>query len=156
MNADMEARNTTHTPHLAWHLHHDVLIEMCSGCEERRAYIREDKPETEQPLRLRLFQSVIGPLSAELDKARAEWDKALAEWNNTRVELRKANAELGNARAEWNKASAEWNKARAELRKANAEWDTALKASRGEIEALHALECPGCPWNGKTIFSERK
>lgn len=27
-----------------------------------------------------------------------------------------------------------------------------LKDHRAELEALHAQECPGCPWDGETIF----
>lgn len=30
-------------------------------------------------------------------------------------------------------------------------WD-AYKAWQKEIEALHKLECPNCPWDGTTIF----
>ena len=39
--------------------------------------------------------------------------------------------------------------ARAEAWKA---LDEACKACVSEIETLHALECPDCPWDGKTIF----
>lgn len=28
-----------------------------------------------------------------------------------------------------------------------------LAMHKEEIDALHALECPNCPWDGKTIFS---
>ena len=31
-------------------------------------------------------------------------------------------------------------------------YDEAYRACKLEIEALHELECPNCPWDGKTIF----
>jgi hypothetical protein len=31
--------------------------------------------------------------------------------------------------------------------------NNSLKAHAAEIEALHAIECPNCPWDGKTILS---
>src|SRR3989344_4557381 len=36
--------------------------------------------------------------------------------------------------------------------KAYQAFDKALKDNMAEIEALHAKECPNCPWNGHTIF----
>lgn len=115
------------------HCHHNSLLEVLTEPAENRInYILCDKPEVEQALRLRLFRPVspehTGP---ELDKAYAEWDKAYAE--------------LDKARAEWDKAYAEWGKARAEWDKARAEWDKA---------GHHAAICPGCPWDGTTIFAE--
>ena len=122
------------------HCHHNSLLEVLTEPAENRInYILCDKPEVEQALRLRLFRPVspehTGP---ELDKARAEWDKACAE-------LDKARAEWAKARAEWAKACAEWDKARAEWDKARAEWTKA---------GHHAAICPGCPWDGTTIFAE--
>jgi hypothetical protein len=43
------------------------------------------------------------------------------------------------------KADAAWEKAYWAWRKADAH-------HKGEIEALHAQECPNCPWDGATIF----
>ena len=47
-------------------------------------------------------------------------------------------------------------KAHAEARKAYAEawkaFDEVLKACDDEIQALHKIECPDCPWDGNTIF----
>ena len=53
--------------------------------------------------------------------------------------------DLVKAYSEWNKAYSEWNKALEALHAS--ELDNAL-------EALHAVECPDCPWNGRTIFPE--
>ena len=33
-----------------------------------------------------------------------------------------------------------------------AAYDKALSQHKDEIEALHAKECPDCPWDGQTIF----
>jgi len=121
------------------HCHHNSLLEVLTEPEENRInYILCDKPEAEQALRLRLFRPVspehTGP---ELDKARAELDKAYAELDKARAELDKARAKLDKARAKLDKARAEWAKARAEWAKAG----------------HHAAICPGCPWDGTTIFA---
>ena len=118
--------STRYTPitGLAWHLHHDVLVEWCRDYEGRVDYIKKDKPATEQALRLRLFQMVKGPLPATYAAARAKYDAA---W-----------AKLSAARAEYDAVWAKYITARAKY--------------APEIEALHRIECPDCPWNGKTIF----
>ena len=119
---------------LAWHVHHDVLVEpLALSAEARISYILNHKPEQEQALRLHLFRPVTGPLPPELDKASAELGKASAEWH-------KASAEWYKARAAWGKACAEWGNACAEWDKACAEW--------------HRQQCPDCPWDGQTIFEE--
>ena len=34
--------------------------------------------------------------------------------------------------------------------------DETIQKYQSKIEALHTLECPDCPWDGETIFPERK
>ena len=121
-----------------WHLHHDVLVEFTHDIDERWDYVVRDKPERELPTRLRLMRPVAGKIPVALDKACSELAKARDELAKARAEWDKANAELAKARAEWDKARAEWDKARAE--------------HMPDILALHAVECPGCPWDGSTIF----
>ena len=135
---------------LVWHIHHDMLCEpLTEPFETRVAYIKSQKRAIEVPTRLRLMKPVRGKLpeldkvSAELLKARAEWEKACAEWEKACAELLKAGAKVLKAGAELNKASAEFNKAGAEL-------DKALR--HPSVLALHAKECPDCPWDGETIF----
>jgi len=53
------------------------------------------------------------------------------------------------ARAACEKAWAAWEKAWAAC-------DETIQKYQSKIEALHTLECPGCPWDGETIFPERK
>lgn len=36
--------------------------------------------------------------------------------------------------------------------KATTTYDQAFKSCRDELETLHKVECPCCPWNGQTIF----
>jgi hypothetical protein len=118
---------------LYWHIHHDILLEpLTEPIENRIQFIKVNKPKNEVETRLRLMKPVRGKLP-KLDKACAEWGKACAEW--------------GKARAEWDKACAEWDKARAE-------WDKACADPK--VLALHAKECPDCPWDGRTIFPEAR
>ena len=149
--------NTTRPPEwpksgMYWHLHHDVLMEYTHDIDERWDYVVKNKPADEVPTRLRLMRPVVGELPADVDKAYAEWDKANAEWCKANAELDKAYAECYKANAEWDKARAEWCKAYAECYKANAELDKARAANLPAILALHSIECPGCPWDGETIF----
>ena len=153
---------------LVWHIHHDVLVEpLTESLGTRIEFIKEHKHSSEVPTRMRLMKPVRGKLpelakaGAELDKARAEWDKAYAEWVKAGAEWDTAGAEWDKAGAEWVKAGAEWDKARAEWAKAGAEWDKAgaewVKAVKHpSVLALHAKECPNCPWDGKTIFPKDK
>ena len=68
----------------AIHCHHDVLFEYCYDYEGRVEAIKQDKPENEQEIRLRLFKllpsTAIAELPERLIKAYAEWKKADAEW----------------------------------------------------------------------------
>ena len=117
-----------------WHVHHDVLLEWCTDYDKRVSYIRRYKPGKERALRLRLFRPVQGDLPPDLVAAEAAYDKA------------------GVAR---DKAWAAYYRAEAACDKAWAACDKAGVARKGELEALHAAECPGCPWNGQTIFPIR-
>jgi len=48
----------------------------------------------------------------------------------------------------YDKAEGTWDK----VRKAWKACNKAREKYRPQIEALHAKECPDCPWNGETIF----
>lgn len=114
-----------------WHVHHDVLIEYCHSYDERKGFILHCKPENEQKLRLKLFQPIKGKLPKKFIRARDKFVKARNKYVKTKIEYCKA-------RDKYYKA-----------------WDKYVKARDGckkEIEALHAKECPNCPWDGKTIF----
>mgnify|MGYP001566264005 CR=1 FL=1 len=121
-----EPESGKHEPGLYWHVHHDVLAEWCWDYQERAEYVRTQKPQGEQELRLRLLQPVQGQLATKWGQAWAEWNRASAVADKARAELHRAEVELGRAEAE----------------------------HRLELEALHTQECPNCPWDGRTIFPQ--
>jgi hypothetical protein len=124
-----------------WHVHHERLVEWCYDYDKRAAYIKAEKPADEVETRLRLFKPVAGPIPERLQSAGAEWRRADAEWQRAYDGLHSADAEL-------RRADDELHSADDELQSADAECLPTL-------EALHAVECPGCPWDGKTIFPQR-
>ena len=116
----------------AWHCHHEVLVEpLTEPFSVRVKYIKENKPEHEQEIRLRLFKKVKGKLPSAVVKAWVAYDKAWVAYD---------------------KASAAYDKAGAAYVKARAAFVKALADNMPAILELHAKECPNCPWDGKTIF----
>ena len=153
---------------LAWHVHHDNLVEVLTEpLSVRIAYIKAEKPYSEIALRLRLLKIVRGKLpkpvmaaGAGLNKPWANWEKAEDNWEKAKAKWGKAKSDWDKAAANSDKATAKGEKAWANLKKARAKWDkSAPKRDKSAavyqpaIERLHAKECPGCPWDGKTIFT---
>ncbi len=128
-----------------WHVHHDVLAEWCYSYEERAAYIKAYKPAFEVSLRLRLLQPVKGQLPPAVIKAGAAYEEAQAVYE-------KVGAAYEEAQAAYEEAKAAYEKAKAAYEEAKAAYEEAIYEHREEIEALHTSECPGCPWDGMTIF----
>lgn len=121
-----------------WHVHHEVLLEASDNIEERIEYINREKPKHEIEIRLKLLKPVKGNLpKAYQDAAKAYWDAAKAYQNAYK--------------AYWDAYKAYWDADKA-YRDAYKAHRDAYEAHRDEIELLHSLECPGCPWDGKTIF----
>jgi len=128
----------------AWHVHHDVLLEpLVEPIETRIAFIKAHKPKKETATRLRLLKPVKGPLPAKLLKAGKASVKAWKAYDKAWKAYDKA----------WKasvKAGEAYDKA----------WEASVKAGEASVKAgeavdvlaLHAKECPGCPWNGRTIF----
>jgi tetratricopeptide (TPR) repeat protein len=164
-----------------WHIHDEILLEWNTApIANRRKYIREEKPEEERALRLRLLKPVKGRLPepvarawvaydkardacdkarAARDKAWAAYDKAWAAYDKARDACDKARAAYDKAWAARDKAGAAcdkawaaYDKAWAAYDKAGAARDKAVSDHRAEIEALHAKECKNCTWDGWTIF----
>ena len=127
----------------AWHVRHDTLVEWCYSEEERRKYIRQNKPVNEQALRLRLLQPVRGALPLTFVQARTKksqaWGDCVRAWNGVLAwddaQARTAYALTCNA-----------------YYQARAVYVLALATHQEEIEALHRQECVNCPWDGHTIF----
>jgi len=166
-----------------WHVHHGVLLEWCYSYEERKQYIIEHKPASEQELRLRLFQPVHGTLpdavarasqeyvrasqeyarasqeyvraSQECDRAWEKRDRASQECDRASQECDRASQEYARASQECDRAWEKRDRAREKRDRAREEYDRALEEHAAEIEALHEQECPDCPWDGQTIFPEK-
>ena len=129
-----------------WHVHHDYLMEWCYDRDKREAYIRGDKPESEQEVRLRLFQ----PIEAELPPALVEAGRAYHEAHRVCDEAwRKVSDTVGQV---YYVAMRAYYVAELTCSKARQACDEVMRSCRAEIEASHAKECVDCPWDGKTIF----
>ena len=126
-----------------WHVHHDVLCEWCYDYEERVRFVKECKPTGEVETRLRLMQPVRGDLPERWVKAGAQYAKVYAESEKAWAEPALTEREIKRGQLAWIGREKAWE----EYKKAQGECMT-------ETEALHRVQCPGCPWDGKTIFPE--
>jgi len=136
-----------------WHVHHDELMEYCWDYEGRVDFIRRNKPSHEIEPRVGLMQPVRGKLPEALIKAAAAYYEAQAAYQKAETGRAKAWAAY-EAPAAWENARAAFDKAWAAWENARAAFEKALRAHMPEIEALHAQECPNCPWDGKYIHFE--
>ena len=151
---------TTHPPVGAamWHLHHsvDAIEFLTEPLVNRVAYIRAHKPADEIETRLRWLTPVQGSLPAASDKTAAAYVKARAASDKAAAASDKARAAYDKAAAASDKARAAYDKARAAYDKAWAAYVKARAAARPAIDALHAIEHPDCPWDGRTLFPEHE
>ena len=115
----------------AWHVHHDQLVEWCWSFAERRAFILAHKPMSEQHIRLTRLRPVRAPLG----------DPTLLE---AYTQAREAKEQAWEAYEQAWEASIQAQKA------------YELSVPPDALAAAHAEECPGCPWDGKTLFPEVK
>jgi len=136
-----------------WHIHHKVLVEpLTEPIENRIAFIKENKPKHEVELRLRLMKPVKGKLPEAVVEAAEAYDRAEEAYDKAGKVYNKAWKALdetvsGEAREAYKKGREARDKA----------WKAYLKVVSDhaeEIEALHAKECPDCPWSGQTIFPD--
>ena len=110
----------------AWHVHHNVLFEaLTEPLETRIAYITEQKSRDETPEQIALRLRLLKVITGPEIE---EYDRLVQP-----------------ARAEYNRI----------VQPARAEYDRIEQPARKKIEALHAQQCPNCPWDGKTIFATR-
>ena len=125
----------------AWHVHHDVMVEaLTEPIETRAAYITENKEPEEVPLRARLLKRVQGALPTEVVQAEEARDQAREAYHQAREAC-------GQARG-----ACDQREARDQAEEA---YFQAWEACAPAIEALHAQECPDCPWDGHTIFTRK-
>lgn len=128
----------------ARHVHHNVLWEVLTEpLATRVKYIKRHKPPWEIPTRLRLLQPMQAPpphvieLERVCDTARRAYEAA-REASSVPKQLT-----VDQVVKEYLDASEAYDAAS----RACVEW-----AKSDEAIALHATECPDCPWNGTTIF----
>ncbi len=108
-----------------WLIHHEVLLEKSTEpLSTRVEYIRCHKSKDEVATRLKWMRPVRGELPREFVVAWEAWDKAREAWGKA-----------------WETRDKAWEA-----------WDKALEDNRKSIEKLHEKECPGCPWDGTTLF----
>ena len=115
---------------LCWLMFHGELLSVSfMPMSERVEDIKGYKPPREILTRLRWMRPVWG----ELPKS-----------------VTKAGREVVRAREAHEESLEEVDYLR--LDRANDKWKRAVKRCRKSIEKLHAKECPGCPWDGETLF----
>ena len=107
-----------------WHIHHDILCEGTTDIEERIAYVKNNKPTSEISLRLKLMEKVKSPSKLELKEADQKWEETCQK--------------RGEAYQKWMEA--------------DQKWDEVYRQHKPQLEALHKIEHPNCPWDGKSIF----
>ena len=96
-------------------------------------------------------ETLIEPLTEPIEN-RIAYIKQAKPASEVELRLRLLKPVQGELPAALNKAKAALDKARAAYAKAWAAYVKAGAACMPEIEALHAIECPDCPWDGTSIF----
>jgi len=162
---------------LAFHCHHDILMEYVYDYNERVDFIKEYKPPEEVGLRLRLFKMI--PYDKVPKKGLDAYLKAFAAYDKAANALDKAYGALQKEINSFEKAKDAYPKKRKAHDKA---WHAHLKACSAYFKAeyacaraedaclkardaylrqnekallkLHSELCPNCPWDGKTIFPD--
>ncbi len=139
---------------LAFHCHHDKLFEYCYDYDERVDFIKHHKPEGEQKLRLKLFKLI--PDDRLPQRGLSVYDKACDAYRRARGVYDKACDAYRRARGVYDKACDAYDRAWNVYDKAcdayDKAWGAYYKANRKELGKLHEELCPGCTWDGETIF----
>lgn len=127
----------------AWHIHHEVLVEpLTEPIENRIAFIKKTKHLDEIPTRLRLLKKVQGALPKAVVTAAEAYARAYSALEDARHVC----TETGNCNC---------NAAIDAYEIAENSYMEAIALYKVEIEALHATECPDCPWDGTSIFPKK-
>jgi len=113
---------------IAFHIHHDLLVEWCSDYNKRVEEIKETKAPEEQALRLQLFKLIpANRLTSKLITACKAYNKAQKAY----IKALKTPGKPWEAR------------------------DKILEACIPQLGRLHGELCPHCPWDGHTIFTRK-
>ena len=143
------------------HCHHDVLCEVIAGLSERVAFIDAEKSVDEVPLRKRLIQIVpdeqlpaaMRPL---VRAAREAWVKFTPLDQEYQARSKALDDEY------WAKRKPLDEDYRAKVKLLDEDYRAKVKLLQGTMRrhmpalvALHGEFCPGCPWDGHTIFPEK-
>lgn len=130
-------------PILAWHPSpHELLAPVY--LKSRAELIRRTKPESEIELWLRLMKPVQGKLPQPVLDA---WQALIDAEGDCRRGYYDPSKSEEDARDARRSAWCAWERA-------CTAWDDAISGHKAGIDALHAVECPDCPWDGTTILPE--
>jgi len=127
----------------AFHCHHETLVEWTYDYNDRVEYIKSEKSEEEIELRLRLFQMIPE-------------DRIPTGLRNALEVYKKAQKVYENVLDSCDKAQKVYDKAQKVYGKAGKVYDKAWMAYKDHFITLHTELCPDCPWDGWTIFPNRR
>ena len=145
------------TPKPFWHIHHsDWLLNWSFDIQERIDYIKAEKPKHEVETRLRLLKPVQGALPPQLVQAWAAYDKTGTAYAKAKAAYDKAKAAYVRAYDDYDKAGTAYAKAKSAYVRAGTAYAKVYNNCLPQLEALHAIECLDCPWDGTTIFPTTK
>ncbi len=164
-----------------WHIHHDTLFEIAAySIKTRIGWILGNKPDHEIETRLRLLRPIQGEFPKDVlcaygaaQDARRSSEAAMQATHKPCTEYHYELATLSNEAESYEEKERVYTGSQKNrtalgeaydlsITKMHAAADTARDVKQAyeevilihaaEIEALHDLECPDCPWNGSTIF----
>jgi phosphoglycolate phosphatase-like HAD superfamily hydrolase len=143
-----------------WHAYHDTL---CSylNIEVRKDIIRNEKPEEEISLRLKLMKPIKNTraLPKELREHFKSWEEIKERANKIYEKMSKLKGNP-NKKKEAYEAFREWGKLASLNEKYYYESPKLFEKYRKQLEDLHKKDCAEakkgkCPWDGKSIFPRR-
>ncbi len=167
---------------LAHLCHHDQHYEWCTDYESRVQCLKNSKPYHEVPIRLKYFQIIpvemmssefrtvlakVYTMQAESNtmwakvytmraKANTMWAKADTMWTESDTMWAKADTMRAKADTMRDEADAMWTESNTMRAKANTMWDEAILTFSSELDVIHTKLFPDCPWDGKTMFPEKR
>ena len=135
----------------AWLVHHKQLVEVLDEPIVNRVdYILAHKPSREIETRLEWLR----PVKSQLPEYIEAWKECYEAWkayNEARKTYKEARKVYYKLRKVWCKARIVYKEASEAFDKAWKARGEAWKACNEEITAIHASECPGCPWDGTSL-----